>query len=100
ARALCGGPPPPRGPTGRGQAALPAGQPDGVPGGRHFSRPPTGNRRLGAQYPRRPEAPMSSLTYESVVTEMARPEGKKALLLVMEGLGGYRTAERGSELTE
>lgn len=43
---------------------------------------------------------MSSLTYESVVTEMARPEGKKALLLVMDGLGGYRTAERGSELTE
>ena len=43
---------------------------------------------------------MSSLTYESVVTEMARPEGSKALLLVMDGLGGYRTAERGSELTE
>jgi 2,3-bisphosphoglycerate-independent phosphoglycerate mutase len=43
---------------------------------------------------------MSSFTYESVVTEMARPEGKKALLLVMDGLGGYRTAERGSELTE
>jgi 2,3-bisphosphoglycerate-independent phosphoglycerate mutase len=43
---------------------------------------------------------MSSLTAESVVTEMARPEGKKALLLVMDGLGGYRTAERGSELTE
>jgi 2,3-bisphosphoglycerate-independent phosphoglycerate mutase len=43
---------------------------------------------------------MSSLTTESVVTEMARPEGKKALLLVMDGLGGYRTAERGSELTE
>ncbi len=41
-----------------------------------------------------------SLTYESVVTEMARPEGKKALLLVMDGLGGYRTRERGSELAE
>ncbi|HZD68558.1 MAG TPA: 2,3-bisphosphoglycerate-independent phosphoglycerate mutase [Actinomycetes bacterium] len=34
------------------------------------------------------------------MTEMARPEGKKAMLLVMDGLGGYRTAERGSELTE
>ena len=43
---------------------------------------------------------MSTLTTESVVTEMARPEGKKALLLVMDGLGGYRTVERGSELTE
>jgi len=31
---------------------------------------------------------------------MARPEGKKAMLLVMDGLGGYRTVERGSELTE
>jgi 2,3-bisphosphoglycerate-independent phosphoglycerate mutase len=41
-----------------------------------------------------------SLTTETVVTEMARPEGKKALLLVMDGLGGYRTAQRGSELTE
>jgi 2,3-bisphosphoglycerate-independent phosphoglycerate mutase len=41
-----------------------------------------------------------SLTTDSVVTEMARPEGGKALLLVMDGLGGYRTAERGSELTE
>jgi 2,3-bisphosphoglycerate-independent phosphoglycerate mutase len=41
-----------------------------------------------------------SLTTDSVVTEMARPEGRKALLLVMDGLGGYRTAERGSELTE
>jgi 2,3-bisphosphoglycerate-independent phosphoglycerate mutase len=40
------------------------------------------------------------LTQESVVTEMARPEGMKCLLLVMDGLGGYRTAERGSELTE
>ena len=40
------------------------------------------------------------LTQESVVTEMARPEGMKALLLVMDGLGGYRTVERGSELTE
>jgi 2,3-bisphosphoglycerate-independent phosphoglycerate mutase len=40
------------------------------------------------------------LTAESVVTEMARPEGRKAMLLVMDGLGGYRTAERGSELTE
>src|SRR5919199_5915521 len=43
---------------------------------------------------------MSSLTYESVVTEMARPEGRKAMLLVMDGLGGYRTTGRGSELTE
>jgi 2,3-bisphosphoglycerate-independent phosphoglycerate mutase len=43
---------------------------------------------------------MSTLTTESVVTEMARPEGLKALLLVMDGLGGYRTTERGSELTE
>jgi 2,3-bisphosphoglycerate-independent phosphoglycerate mutase len=43
---------------------------------------------------------MSTLTTESVVTEMARPEGMKALLLVMDGLGGYRTTERGSELTE
>jgi 2,3-bisphosphoglycerate-independent phosphoglycerate mutase len=41
-----------------------------------------------------------TLTQESVVTEMARPEGKKALLLVMDGLGGYATRERGSELTE
>jgi 2,3-bisphosphoglycerate-independent phosphoglycerate mutase len=40
------------------------------------------------------------LTQETVVTEMARPEGGKALLLVMDGLGGYRTTERGSELTE
>jgi 2,3-bisphosphoglycerate-independent phosphoglycerate mutase len=31
---------------------------------------------------------------------MARPEGRKAMLLVMDGLGGYRTVERGSELTE
>jgi len=31
---------------------------------------------------------------------MARPQGKKALLLVMDGLGGYRTVRRGSELTE
>jgi 2,3-bisphosphoglycerate-independent phosphoglycerate mutase len=41
-----------------------------------------------------------TFTQESVVTEMARPEGGKALLLVMDGLGGYRTRERGSELTE
>jgi 2,3-bisphosphoglycerate-independent phosphoglycerate mutase len=41
-----------------------------------------------------------TLTQETVVAEMARPEGRKALLLVMDGLGGYRTAERGSELTE
>jgi 2,3-bisphosphoglycerate-independent phosphoglycerate mutase len=40
------------------------------------------------------------LTAESVVTEMARPEGRKALLLVMDGLGGYRTVQRGSELAE
>jgi len=31
---------------------------------------------------------------------MARPEGKKAMLLVMDGLGGFRTVERGSELAE
>jgi len=42
----------------------------------------------------------TTLTQETVVTEMARPEGKKSLLLVMDGLGGYRTIERGSELTE
>jgi 2,3-bisphosphoglycerate-independent phosphoglycerate mutase len=41
-----------------------------------------------------------SLTTDSVVTEMARPEGGKVLLLVMDGLGGCRTAERGSELTD
>jgi 2,3-bisphosphoglycerate-independent phosphoglycerate mutase len=41
-----------------------------------------------------------SLTQESVVIEMARPQGKKALLLVMDGLGGYRTVQRGSELSE
>jgi 2,3-bisphosphoglycerate-independent phosphoglycerate mutase len=40
------------------------------------------------------------LTAESVVTEMARPDGRKAMLLVMDGLGGYRTAEKGSELSE
>jgi 2,3-bisphosphoglycerate-independent phosphoglycerate mutase len=39
-------------------------------------------------------------TAESVVTDMARPQGRKAMLLVMDGLGGYRTVERGSELTE
>jgi 2,3-bisphosphoglycerate-independent phosphoglycerate mutase len=42
----------------------------------------------------------TTLTQETVVSQMASPEGKKALLLVMDGLGGYRTAERGSELTE
>jgi 2,3-bisphosphoglycerate-independent phosphoglycerate mutase len=41
-----------------------------------------------------------SLTTETVVTEMARPDGKTCMLLVMDGLGGYRTAGRGSELTE
>lgn len=40
------------------------------------------------------------LTAETVVTTMARPEGKKAMLLVMDGLGGFRTVERGSELAE
>ncbi len=40
------------------------------------------------------------LTTESVVTAMARPGGRKAMLLVMDGLGGYRTTQRGSELTE
>ncbi len=39
-------------------------------------------------------------TAESVVIEMARPEGRKAMLLVLDGLGGYRTAARGSELAE
>ena len=39
-------------------------------------------------------------TAESVVISMARPQGRKAMLLVMDGLGGYRTAERGSELAE
>jgi 2,3-bisphosphoglycerate-independent phosphoglycerate mutase len=41
-----------------------------------------------------------AFTAESVVIEMARPQGSKAMLLVMDGLGGYRTRERGSELTE
>jgi len=40
------------------------------------------------------------LTSESVVSAMAGPEGRKAMLLVMDGLGGYRTTQRGSELTE
>jgi len=40
------------------------------------------------------------LTAESIAIAMARPEGSKAMLLVMDGLGGYRTVERGSELTE
>ncbi len=40
------------------------------------------------------------LTSESVVSAMARPEGRKAMLLVMDGLGGYRTTQRGSELTQ
>ncbi len=39
-------------------------------------------------------------TPQSVITDMSRREGLKALLLVMDGLGGYRTRERGSELTE
>ncbi len=39
-------------------------------------------------------------TAQSVVTEMSRPGGLKVLLLVMDGLGGYRTRERGSELSE
>src|SRR5919197_2154453 len=38
-------------------------------------------------------------TAETIVSEMARPEGSKAMLLVMDGLGGYRTVQRGSELT-
>src|SRR6266496_4375097 len=37
---------------------------------------------------------------ESVVISMARSQGRKAMLLVMDGLGGFRTAERASELTE
>jgi 2,3-bisphosphoglycerate-independent phosphoglycerate mutase len=41
-----------------------------------------------------------SLTAESVVIEMARSQGRKAMLLVMDGLGGYRTTRRGSELSE
>jgi 2,3-bisphosphoglycerate-independent phosphoglycerate mutase len=40
------------------------------------------------------------LTAETVVTAMARSQGKQVMLLVMDGLGGYRTVERGSELTE
>ena len=40
-----------------------------------------------------------ALTPETVVAKMARPEGKTAMLLVMDGLGGYRTRERGSELS-
>ena len=39
------------------------------------------------------------LTAESVVMAMARSQGRKAMLLVMDGLGGYRTVERSSELT-
>jgi 2,3-bisphosphoglycerate-independent phosphoglycerate mutase len=38
-------------------------------------------------------------TAESVVSEMARAQGSTAMLLVLDGLGGYRTRERGSELT-
>jgi 2,3-bisphosphoglycerate-independent phosphoglycerate mutase len=41
-----------------------------------------------------------SLTPETVVTEMARPDGKTCMLLVLDGLGGYRTSGRGSELAE
>ena len=41
-----------------------------------------------------------ALTPETVVTDMARPDGKTCMLLVLDGLGGYRTTERGSELTE
>src|SRR6266487_4020090 len=37
---------------------------------------------------------------ESVVISMARSQGRKAMLLVMDGLGGFRTVERGSELAE
>src|SRR6266540_4284095 len=37
---------------------------------------------------------------ESVVISMARSQGRKAMLLVMDGLGGFRTVERASELTE
>jgi 2,3-bisphosphoglycerate-independent phosphoglycerate mutase len=40
-----------------------------------------------------------SFTAETVVIEMARAQGSKAMLLVLDGLGGYRTRERGSELT-
>jgi 2,3-bisphosphoglycerate-independent phosphoglycerate mutase len=40
------------------------------------------------------------LTAETVVTAMARPQGQRVMLLVMDGLGGYRTVERGSELTQ
>jgi len=38
-------------------------------------------------------------TAETIVSEMARPSGSTAMLLVMDGLGGYRTSQRGSELT-
>jgi 2,3-bisphosphoglycerate-independent phosphoglycerate mutase len=40
-----------------------------------------------------------SFTAETVVSEMARAQGSTAMLLVLDGLGGYRTRERGSELT-
>ena len=38
------------------------------------------------------------LTNESVVEQMARSQGSKFMLLVMDGLGGFQTAERDSEL--
>ena len=43
-----------------------------------------------------------SLTTEAVVTEMAHAsgDGKTCMLLVLDGLGGYRSAARGSELHE
>ena len=39
------------------------------------------------------------LTHESVVEKMARRQGKKSLLLVMDGLGGFQTSQKSSELS-
>jgi 2,3-bisphosphoglycerate-independent phosphoglycerate mutase len=47
----------------------------------------------------RQEEAIVSFTAETVVIEMARAQGSTAMLLVLDGLGGYRTRERGSELT-
>ena len=42
---------------------------------------------------------MTSPTFESVVESMAAPKGSSALLLVLDGLGGYQNNDRCSELT-
>src|SRR6266536_292731 len=76
------------------------------PGGRAGVARPAGCRRRGRHWVDSDgtilvcSEALVPLTAESVVIAMARPEGKKAMLLVMDGLGGYRTLERGSELTE